>query len=283
MKVRKIVAALAAVSMVAVMSAQAVMAADTVTITAGNAEVSKAGETFTLDVKLSGVPAAGVSVCEFALKYDASLVTITGVEAGAIAKNGADDVEKFEGASAFETDFSTSGVIEVTYTTGLTDSAYWITKDGVFMTITGKVSDSAKAGDSTKVEIVAIDRETLEGSGTKNTEIVMGNLDATGAANKFGTSVKAGSVTVKDADKPTETVKPTQGDEPGDVLYGDATVDGEVNVADVIKVAKYTLGADKLTAQGSKNADVDLSGTVTSDDANFIIKSLVQIVTLPIK
>ena len=59
MKVRKIVAGLAAVSMLAAFSTQAVFAADTVTFKADDV-TAKAGATFTLNVELSGVPAAGL-------------------------------------------------------------------------------------------------------------------------------------------------------------------------------------------------------------------------------
>ena len=73
MKVRKIVAGLAAVSMLAAFSAQAVIAADTVSIKAGEASAN-AGEKFTLDVSLEGVPAAGISSMEFAVTYDPAMI-----------------------------------------------------------------------------------------------------------------------------------------------------------------------------------------------------------------
>ena len=84
MKVRKIVAGLAAVSMMAAFSAQAVLAAETVTISADKV-AAEVGATFTMNVELSGVPAAGLSVCEFAVTYDNALVEITGVKVGAVA------------------------------------------------------------------------------------------------------------------------------------------------------------------------------------------------------
>ncbi len=267
MKVRKIVAGLAAVTMLAAVSAQAAFAADQVTISADKVTAA-AGADFTLNVELSGVPAAGISVCEFALTYDADLVTVSGVTAGAIANTGADDAEKFEGAKAFEADYSTAGVINVTYTTGLDDSAYWITEDGVFLTITGKVADNAAAGDSTPVEIVAIDRETTEGSGVSNTEISIGNVGADYSVVKYEAVVSNGSVTVEDGDQPTDTK----------VTYGDVNCDGEVDILDVIKLNKVLLAGESLSDQGRANADVDRDGTPSAADSLSILKYTINLV-----
>lgn len=282
MKVRKIVAGLAAVTMLAAVSAQAVLAADTVTISADKV-TAKAGSEFTLNVELGGVPAAGISVCEFALTYDAELVTVTGVKAGAIAQTGADDAEKFEGASAFESDYSTAGVINVTYTTGLDDSAYWITEDGVFLTITGKVAAGAAAGDSTEVAVVAIDRETTEGSGVANAEISIGNVGADYTVTKYEVAVTNGSVTVDDDEQPSD-VDPTTPSQGGETKYGDVNCDGEVNVLDVITLNKNLLVGGDLLPQGIINADVDLDGTPSAADSLNILKSLVGLVeSLPVK
>ncbi len=278
MKVRKIVAGLAAVSMLAAFSAQAAFAADTVTIT-GEKVNAEAGAEFTLDVELSGVPSAGISVCEFALTYDSSLVTVTGVTAGAVANTGVDDAEKIEGTKAFEADYSTAGVINVTYTTGVDDKGYWITKDGVFLTVTGTVKSSAADGDVCDFKIGAINRETTEGSGETNKEISVGYIGSDYTVTAYGTSLSDGSVTVgKKATEPGTTEPSDPGDEPGDVLYGDADCSGAVDILDVIVVNKNLLGAGSLSAQGQKNADVTLDGKPGSDDALAILKYVVKVI-----
>lgn len=275
MKVRKIVAGLAAVSMLAAFSAQAVVAADTVTIK-GEKVNAEAGAEFTLDVELSGVPSAGISVCEFALTYDSSLVTVTGVTAGAVANTGVDNAEKIEGTKAFEADYSTAGVINVTYTTGVDDKGYWITKDGVFLTVTGTVKSSAANGDVCDFKIGAINRETTEGSGETNKEISVGYIGSDYSVTAYGTSLSNGSVTIG---KETPTEKPSDpGDEPGDVLYGDADCSGAVDILDVIVVNKNLLGAGSLSTQGKKNADVNLDGKPGTDDALAILKYVVKVI-----
>ncbi|MBR2913966.1 MAG: hypothetical protein IKC40_08610 [Oscillospiraceae bacterium] len=276
MKVRKIVAGLAAVSMLAAFSAQAAFAADTVTIT-GEKVNAEAGAEFTLDVELSGVPSAGISVCEFALTYDSSLVTVTGVTAGAVANTGVDNAEKIEGTKAFEADYSTAGVINVTYTTGVDDKGYWITKDGVFLTVTGTVKSSAADGDVCDFKIGAINRETTEGSGETNKEISVGYIGSDYTVTAYGTSLSDGSVTV--GKKQVETDPPTSEDPgDGDVLYGDADCSGAVDILDVIVVNKNLLGAGSLSAQGQKNADVTLDGKPGSDDALAILKYVVKVI-----
>lgn len=85
--------------------------------------------------------------------------------------------------------------------------------------------------------------------------------------------------------QPTQasTQKPTDPPQNGNVKYGDVNCDGTVNVSDVIKLSKTLMGADSLSQQGRLNADVDCNNNVDSNDTNFIIKALVQLVTLPVK
>ncbi len=267
MKVRKIVAGLAAVSMLAAVTAQSVFAAETVTISADKVTAA-AGSTFTMNVELSGVPAAGLSVCEFAITYDASLVTIDGVEVGAIANKNADSAEQFEGASAFESDYSTAGVINVTYTTGLDDTAYWITEDGVMLTISGTVNAGAAEGAVSEFAIGAIERETVEGSGVTNAQISIGNVDADYNVTKYEAAVNNGSVTVASAGTPG-----------GELTYGDVDCDGDVDILDVLTLNKNLLAGATLSAQGALNADVDQDAKPTATDALNILKYTIGVVT----
>ncbi len=277
MKVRKIVAGLAAVSMLAAFSTQAVFAADTVTIKADDVS-AKAGATFTMNVELSGVPAAGISVCEFAVTYDSSLVTITGVEVGAIADNGVDSAEQFEGVTAFESDFATAGVINVTYSTGMDDTAYWITEDGVFMTITGTVNAGAEVGATTDFVLGAIQRETTEGSGVTNTEISVGNIDANYNVTKFTAATENGSLTVVGDEVTEPETEPVS-----DVVYGDVDCNGKVEILDVIALSKSLMGSGTLSTQGAANADVDQNTTINTTDALNIMKYLVKLIeNLPV-
>ncbi len=268
MRVRKIVAGLAALSMLAAFSAQTVLAADTVTITADNTVVAQAGEGFTMNVSLSGVPAAGISVCEFAITYDAEVVTVTGVTVGEIADNGVDSAEPIEGATAFESDYSTAGVINVTYTTGLDDTAYWITEDGVLLTITGTVNETAAEGEKSEFVLGAIQRETTEGSGVINDSICIGNIAADYTVSEYGVATSDGLVTVGGGDVTAE--------------YGDANVDGDVTVADVILVNQAYMKTATLEDQGEINADVDIDGDVDLTDSLNILKSLIDLVELPV-
>lgn len=265
MKVRKIVAGLAAVSMMAAFSAQAVLAAETVTISADKV-TANVGETFTMNVELSGVPAAGLSVCEFAVTYDNALVEITGVKVGAVADKKADSSESFEGVNAFESDYSTAGVINVSYITGLDDSAYWITEDGVMCTITGKVSDKAKSGDVADFKIGAIQRPNNEGSTATNDEISIGNLGADYTVTRYTAAVSNGSVTIG-----VPVVK-----------YGDVNCDGDVSIVDVLVLNKNLLAGEKLTDQGQLNADVDKDGSPTGADALNILKATIGLAELPV-
>jgi hypothetical protein len=272
MKVSKIVAGLAAASMLAAFSAQTVSAADTVTIKADEVTAA-AGENFTLNISLDGVPAQGISVLEFAVKYDSSVAQDVKVTAGAVAKNGVDDVEKWDGVTAFVADTSQAGLITITYSTSQTDAKYCIHESGVYATITGTVKAGTADG-SYPVEIVAIDRETKEGSGKKNSEIKAGYIDADLKATTYATTAVKGAIKVG---APAETDPPS-----GDIVYGDVDENGKVDIIDVITLNKNLMVNDPISAQGKKNADVDKNGKIDETDALNILKAVVELVTLPV-
>jgi len=285
MKVRKIVAGLAAVSMLAAFSAQSVFAADTVTIKAGEATAAP-GENFTLDVSLDGVPAQGISAIEFAVTYDPAVVTVNGVEAGAITKNGVDDTEKFDGVTVFEAVYETAGLVTLTYSTGLSDAQYCITDSGVFATISGTVAEGAKDGEY-PITVTAIGRETVEGKGDTNKDAKAGYIDADGNVTKYATTLAAGKLTVANKETPTETDAPTETDKPTDApddkpavtLWGDSDNDGAVDITDVIRVNKFLLGSGKLDAQAMVNCDVDQKNGVDTTDSLNILKLVVEMLT----
>ena len=269
MKVRKIAAAMAAVSMLATISAQSVFAADSVTVSADKVE-AKAGSEFTMAIKLSGVPAAGINGAEFELTYDASALTITGATAGDIVNTAASAQEGFDGVTVFDADYSVAGTVTVTYGVALDDTAYWVTKDGTFLTLTGKVNDGVADG-TYDVAIKGISRETYEGSGTPNTEIYIGNMASDGTITNYSVTAAAGAVVVG-SEPTTEPV--------GATLMGDADLNGSVNILDVITINKAILGKETLEPQGLINADTNKDGKPDSTDALNIMKAIVGLITL---
>lgn len=66
-------------------------------------------------------------------------------------------------------------------------------------------------------------------------------------------------------------------------LYGDVNVDGVVNTLDVIVLNKNLLTGSELSPQGVLNADVDNDTSPTAADSLNILKSIVNLVTLPVK
>ncbi|MBR7083997.1 MAG: dockerin type I repeat-containing protein, partial [Oscillospiraceae bacterium] len=80
------------------------------------------------------------------------------------------------------------------------------------------------------------------------------------------------------------TTKPSE--QTGDILWGDADVNGEVDILDVITLNKAIMGKETLKPQGEINADVDQSGKPDAVDSMNILKLIVNMLTqadFPIK
>lgn len=270
MKVRKIVAGLAAVSMLAAFSAEAVIAADTVSIKAGDAS-AKAGEEFTLEVSLEGLPSGGANVVEFAVTYDSKVATISSVTAGKAAQTGVDSAEKLDGVKGFEENHDTAGTITITYSTGLGDATYAI-KDGVFAVITGKVAAGTAEG-KYPVKIEAISRATVEGNGVTNKEVKAGLIGSDGTVTKYTATGVAGNIIVGPDVKPTEATEATKATDPTKKTYCDCNGDGAIDIVDVISFNLQMLGIKKMAAEA--NADVDDNGKIESSDGLNILKRVV--------
>jgi hypothetical protein len=275
MRVRKIAAALAAVSMLTTIAAQNVFAADTVTVS-GEKVKATAGSDFTMAISLSGVPAAGVNAVEFELTYDSAAIAITGAEAGAIVNTGASAKEGFDGVTVFDADYSVDGTVTVTYGVALDDSTYWVTKDGVFLTLNGKVKDGTKDG-TYDIKFQAIGRETYEGSGKANSDINIGTMSADGTITGYAVKSTNGAVVVgKDED--TTEQKPTD-EAPATGMKGDADCNGEVDILDVISINKAIMGKENLSEQGLKNIDFNGNSKPDSSESMSVLKLIVGMIT----
>ena len=267
MKLSRITAGLAAISMLAVATSQIAFSEGDVKLKAEKVTATQ-GSDFTLKVNLSGVPQNGVNAAEFALTYDASVITVTDVKAGDIVNTTSDG---FEDVAVFDADCSEAGKITITYGT-VGDASTWVKADGTFLTITGTASGAA--GSTTKVKIVAIDRPYYDGSESIISDIYVGSVNDSDDVVNCTVSAVAGSVTISDGgENPTDPTDPSKGKK------GDANEDGEVDITDVITVNKTILGQRTLEGQGFKNADVDDNGEVDPTDSLNIMKYIVQLIT----
>ncbi|MDE5883526.1 MAG: 1,4-beta-glucanase [Oscillospiraceae bacterium] len=128
---------------------------------------------------------------------------------------------------------------------------------------------------------VCINTDHIYG-GTGNGNFIVGDM------NEFGklymSTVGCGIVYGELSGSPENPPKPTEPDasEPDSsdssgILWGDANEDGEVDIADVVKMNRVYVGVDEVTAQGLKNADVDLSGKIELSDSMNVLKLLVHL------
>jgi hypothetical protein len=287
MKTSKVFASVLAFAMAATMAAGSASAAgEKVTISAEKVEAA-AGSEFSVAIKLSDVPTTGIMGCEFAVTYDASVLTVSSVTAGEIAETGSDSAESDISSEcpAFYTDLSTEGTINLTWSTGLTDSSYWISKDGVFATITGTVKSDAAAGEY-PIEIVPISRQDISGT---NSSIFIGYIDSNSQAVEYTSATSNGAVVVTAAGTTATTTTPVGGTTTtttnttgsvasGDVLYGDTNLDGTVSILDVIYLSKYLAKAIQFNDQQMTNADVVADGNINAADATALLQYIVRLV-----
>lgn len=270
MKANKIVigAVSAAMLSLSVCSIAPVFAAgETVQITVGNAEV-KAGEKFSVDISLANIPSTGIQCCDFAIKYDSSLVTIDSVEAGELANTAAvKDDPSASMLSIFDSSISNDkGVTAIIWSTALEDSSYWMNGDGVFCTVKGTVAAGA-TGDI-PLEVVPASRDTYTGSQVPNEVISVGyfkNKDVV----RYGVKTNNGTISVGGGAGTTTTATTGGNDKPVGGLKGDANLDGKVSLADAVLIMQALSNPDdyKLNEQASLNADTNSDGGVSPSDA----------------
>ncbi|MDO4155784.1 MAG: cohesin domain-containing protein [Oscillospiraceae bacterium] len=291
MKTKRTMAGILAAAMVAsTMVWTPVFAAGEIGVSAEKVS-AKAGDSFTLQVSLSDVPTSGLGGCEFSMAYDSTIVTVTDVQAGTITDTGSDEQQSaFAGeAPSFDCNYETAGIIDVMWATGLTDPTYQIKQDGVFLTITGTVNESAEVGDVSEFKIQAIDRETKPGSDIKNDKVIFVNVDTNGEITSYDTVLSHGSVTVigdgtttttTNSDVTTTTTVTTTSNQGGSIAYGDTNLDGVVDLRDAINMNKYLAGQITWTPddQSYKNADVNADGTVGEADGTVLINFVINLI-----
>ena len=258
MKKTKIISGLMALAMSASMMAVTASAAETVKVTIGN-DKTEAGGSFSIDVDLASLPSSGLTTVDFAISYDKSLVSITDVSLGSIGKTGADSKEGEYGDTLFNVKDTGSEII-IVWATGVDDSAYWLKKEGTFVTITGKASSNAPSGSVAKFEGKAVDRLQYPG-GSANKDIVFSSVDADKKVTDYEASVTAGSVEIG---KSVEA------------KYGDVDCNGQIDVKDAVLLARIsandsTLTSDEASAQAKINADVTHDGVVTAKDLTKLL------------
>nr|AEV58403.1 scaffoldin C [Ruminococcus flavefaciens] len=263
-------------------------AGETVQISAGQTE-AKAGETFEMNVSLADVPKTGITGTRLLLLLTTSqIVTIDKITVGEIADTKASSNDQTASLlPVFDVSINNSeGYSSVIWSTAVTDSSYWINKDGVFCTIKGTVSGSAKAGSETTLKLTAVKRETYVGSGANNSNINAGYSEAEKAV-KYSVKSSDGKIKITDnASNPGVT--------PGSITRGDANCDGKVDLSDAVLIMQFQsnpsayglTGSNKnhITTQGMDNADVagGASGKggdgVTTNDALQIQKYMLSLV-----
>lgn len=153
-----------------------------------SSETVEPGESYTLTLDMENIPSPGINVCEFGISYDSSLVTVESIELGKLAENvTADENLPHPFAYMIDTD-----VVDVLFSDV---SGTVLSGSGTFLSITGKVSETAADGSEAEFSIVPIDRAVTPGSGTSNGKVIFGNLSE--EVTEFSPVLVSGKVSIK--------------------------------------------------------------------------------------
>ena len=273
MKKSKIISGLMAMAMTAMSLGISASAADSVAVKIGTDTVEAAGKAFSVNVELGSVPSSGLSSIDFAINYNSDELKITDVKLGTIGETGAKSEEGDLGDTVFNW-YDNGKQIVIIWSTGLTDSKYWVKSDGVFVTLSGTVKDGVAAGTVSKLEGAGAKRKTYPDSSADASAY----LSAVGASatTNYEAAFTAGSVKVEEkADtKPSSSTQNTEAD------WGNVNCTGQVDVADAVLLARFVAEDSEanVSAQGKINADVTHDGDLTGDDTIKILKYIAKLV-----
>lgn len=279
MRTKKLLAGACASLMIAASAITTVTAAESVNVTIGNATAAP-GETFTVKMELSDIPSAGINACDFGIKYDSSVLTIDDVALGDLAKGDDTSVEGMPDPFVYNIE---EDLVCVAYGVGTTNTDFYMTGSGTFLTISGTVSESAAPGTKSDLEIVAVDRQTTPTSSSVNDEIIFGLYSSDEEAPiVYDPTITNGYVEVEgEATTEESTGNTGTSIDFGEVtLLGDTNRDDVIDSTDIVVLNKYLLNKVQYPLQDSSayaNGDCDKDKDLTTKDSLFIIQYVLGI------
>lgn len=278
MRTKKLLAGACASLMIAASAITTVTAAESVNVTIGNATAAP-GETFTVKMELSDIPSAGINACDFGIKYDSSVLTIDDVALGDLAKGDDTSVEGMPDPFVYNIE---DNLVCVTYGVGTSNTDFYMTGSGTFLTISGTVSQSAAPGTKSDLEIVAVDRLTTPTSSSVNDEIIFGLYGSDEEVIVYDPTITNGYVEVEgEATTEESTGNTGTSIDFGEVtLMGDTNRDDVIDSTDIVVLNKYLLNKVQYPLQDSSayaNGDCDKDKDLTTKDSLFIIQHVLGI------
>lgn len=278
MRTKKLLAGACASLMITASAITTVTAAESVNVTIGNATAAP-GETFTVKMELSDIPSAGINACDFGIKYDSSVLTIDDVALGDLAKGDDTSVEGMPDPFVYNIE---DNLVCVTYGVGTSNTVFYMTGSGTFLTISGTVSQSAAPGTKSDLEIVAVDRLTTPTSSSVNDEIIFGLYGSDEEVIVYDPTITNGYVEVEgEATTEESTGNTGTSIDFGEVtLMGDTNRDDVIDSTDIVVLNKYLLNKVQYPLQDSSayaNGDCDKDKDLTTKDSLFIIQHVLGI------
>lgn len=226
-----------------------------------------AGESFSVNISISGVPDAGISGIEFAVRYDPSLITVTSVSDGSIIPvvSGSEEEKAVSSIdSNIDSENSCVNIMWISY------SGKYIENDGVFASISGTVNKGVSG--TAELEIVPVSR-------SKNNKVyaaVGENAELFVPATVNGSVIVNSEITTAAA--VTSYVTENSLTDNKNVFRGDSNCDGIIDILDVTLVARSIVKLVDLNENQKANSDVITDKVIDVKDLGQLKKYLIKLI-----
>lgn len=277
MRIKKSIAGIMAVATITATMAGASVAtaADGKVGVAINNTTAKAGEAFTLSLNLSDIPETGIAGVDLGIKFDTSLVTVSEVKTSTLAATGASDIESGD-LDPFYASVLDEGLIGVSWAVGSDDSKYYMKGEGEFLTISGTVNKDAKAGSKAVFSAVPVDRKATGSSSETIKSLYLGYINGTESFSYEYTTTDGYVEILGEGSSEGSSEESTNPSIGKATMYGDVNLSGDVDLQDLVALAKYFAdGASyPLSPTSLANADVEYDGSIGNPDSIKLMKYL---------
>ena len=142
------------------------------------------------------------------------------------------------------------------------------------ITVIGETTTTTEETTTTTTESTTTTTEEI----TTTTEEVTTTTEESTTTTTSSSETTTESTTTESTTTETTTSTTNGGSVDPTLFYGDANLDGDIDLADAVLLNKAVAGVVSLNELANKNADCNGNGTVTADDSMMLLQFLVHLI-----